>query len=128
MSTVSLVSACAVTDKADYYKSGQGTVLTWMISIVRYRALDMLRHKKIRQTHSDEEFNPMMNDGDSLSSATGELPPNKIHSCMDELNIQQRQAIHLAYFNGFTHSEVVSHLGSPLGTVSVYWIFERLFT
>ena len=35
--------------KADQYKQGQGTVLTWMVSIVRYRALDMLRHKKVRK-------------------------------------------------------------------------------
>lgn len=112
--------------KADYYKVGQGTVLTWMVSIVRYRALDMLRHKKVRQVHSDSQFDAVLADsGDIKNTDSSDIHTDKIHLCMDELSIQQRQAIHLAYFNGFSHSEVVNHLGSPLGSVKS-WIKRGL--
>jgi len=115
--------------KADYYKTGQGTVLTWMVSIVRYRALDMLRHKKVRKTHIDSEFDKIVTGDENIRDdeelSQDWLNQDKIHTCMDELSAQQRQAIHLAYFNGFSHSEVVSHLGSPLGSVKS-WIKRGL--
>lgn len=111
--------------KADHYKTGQGTVLTWMISIVRYRALDMLRHKKVRQTHSASNFDSAYTSSEDGKNADDDLNSDKIHLCMDKLSIQQRQAIHLAYFNGFSHSEVVSHLESPLGSVKS-WIKRGL--
>jgi DNA-directed RNA polymerase specialized sigma24 family protein len=44
---------------------------------------------------------------------------------MKELDQQQRQAIHLAYFNGLSHSEVVEHLDHPLGTIKS-WIRRGL--
>lgn len=112
--------------KSDYYKAGQGTVLTWMVSIVRYRALDMLRHKKVRQEHSHTDLDAVMKGSiDDSQRENDELKTDKIHICMDELSTQQRQAIHLAYFNGFSHSEVVEHIGSPLGSVKS-WIKRGL--
>jgi RNA polymerase sigma-70 factor (ECF subfamily) len=111
--------------KADYYKEGQGTVLTWMVSIVRYRVLDMLRSKKVRKEDSlsDED----MLEFDSPGTNESEVPQYniKIENCMNELEQQQRQAIHLAYFNGLTHSEVMAHLGLPLGTIKS-WIRRGL--
>jgi RNA polymerase sigma-70 factor (ECF subfamily) len=117
--------------KADYYQEGQGTVLTWMVSIVRYRALDMLRHSKVRgeqsyenlAEHSDDlEVVDTLDEQPPLSSANsaaekGTIKPQKIETCMNELSHQQRQAIHLAYHNGLSHSEVTKHLDSPLGTI-----------
>lgn len=112
--------------KASYYKEGQGTVLTWLVSIVRYRALDMIRHKKVRK---EDELNdsaifslPQMNvtKGGQFGDSHSQL-----ENCMEELDNQQRQAIHLAYFGGLSHAEVVKHLESPLGTIKS-WIRRGL--
>ena len=108
--------------KADYYKEGQGTVLTWMVSIVRYRVLDMLRSKKVRKEDT-------LTDDDMLELDSPEVEVSqydiKIENCMNELEQQQRQAIHLAYFNGLSHSEVMAHLNLPLGTIKS-WIRRGL--
>jgi len=110
--------------KASYYQEGQGTVLTWLVSIVRYRALDMIRHKKVRKEESLNDAS-----GDNDEDATQTLNSLKSHPkldiCMDELDTQQRQAIHLAYYNGLSHSEVVQHLATPLGTIKS-WIRRGL--
>jgi RNA polymerase sigma factor (sigma-70 family) len=108
--------------KADYYREGQGTVLTWMVSIIRYRALDMLRSKKVRKEEvlSDE----VISEFDSTESVASGYDI-KIEGCMNELEQQQRQAIHLAYFNGLSHSEVTKHLNLPLGTIKS-WIRRGL--
>ena len=113
--------------KADYYKEGQGTVLTWMVSIVRYRALDMLRSKKVRKEESfDEvlEVDDQLEGGTPIAQAFNRYD-SKLHKCMDELDFQQKQAINLAYFQGLSHSEVVSYLDSPLGTIKS-WIRRGL--
>lgn len=111
--------------KADQYKQGQGTVLTWMVSIVRYRALDILRHKKVRKENTlDDDDLSFYEQSSTAHSGIGE-DTNKIDLCMDELELQQRQAIHLAYFNGLSHAEVVEHLNKPLGTIKS-WIRRGL--
>ena len=108
--------------KADYYKEGQGTVLTWMTSIVRYRALDMLRSKKIRKEDELSDDNLLKSEG--IENSTPQYG-SEIDDCMNELELQQRQAIHLAYFNGLSHSEVKDHMSIPLGTIKS-WIRRGL--
>lgn len=112
---------------AGEYQQEKGSVLTWMTTIVRYRALDMLRAAKSRrETHED------------LEEAEDEQTPEQelyierdrvlIDRCMALLEGQQREMIQLAYFRGFTHAEVCDHTGSPLGSVKT-WIrrgLERL--
>ncbi|WP_412971899.1 sigma-70 family RNA polymerase sigma factor [Glaciecola sp. MF2-115] len=108
--------------KADYYKEGQGTVLTWMVSIVRYRVLDMLRSKKVRKEDTLTDENILELGSEDIEESQYDI---KIETCMNELEQQQRQAIHLAYFNGLSHSEVMAHLNLPLGTIKS-WIRRGL--
>ncbi len=113
---------------AGEYQQEKGTVLTWMISIVRYRALDTLRAARSRREVSNEG---VAEPEDSLSPEM-DFSQNRervrIDQCMERLDGSQRQAIHLAYFQGFTHFEVCDQLASPLGSVKS-WIrrgLERL--
>lgn len=115
---------------AGEYQQDKGLVLTWMISIVRYRALDMLRAtKRRRETSSDdEEFDEPVDERGPHTELFEQRDRVRIDNCMDHLDHTQREAIQLAYFKGFTHQEVCSHLDSPLGSVKS-WIrrgLERL--
>lgn len=108
---------------AGSYQRGKGTVLTWMVSIARYRALDLMRYHSIRnEVELEEEGGPPH---DISPSTLASREQKKLNECMDELDQQQRQAIHLAYFNGLSHHEVVKHLASPLGTIKS-WIRRGL--
>ena len=111
------------------YQQEKGTVLTWMISIVRYRALDMLRATKSRREVDSDDYPDEAEDHQSPELELYEKRERvRIDKCMDHLEGPQRQAIHLAYFKGLTHIEVCDHLESPLGSVKS-WIrrgLERL--
>ena len=109
---------------ASEYRVGKGTVLTWMVSIVRYRALDILRYHKVRKED-------VLNDNDNDTVDPNQSPKISgaeqllLDKCLQELDNLQRQAIHLAYFNGLSHHEVVKHLNTPLGTIKS-WIRRGL--
>lgn len=114
---------------AGEYQQEKGAVMSWMISILRYRALDMLRASKSRrESSSDASYD----EAEDPHSPEVDLYQNRervqIDRCMDHLEGQQRQAIHLAYFKGLSHHEVCDQLDSPLGSVKS-WIrrgLERL--
>ncbi|MBB1437460.1 sigma-70 family RNA polymerase sigma factor [Shewanella sp. SG41-4] len=109
---------------ATEYQHGKGSVLTWMISIVRYRALDMLRYQKVRKEDPLEDGQEAIFEEHNNDDGP-QVHKNKLDQCMGELEPQQKQAIHLAYYNGLSHHEVVGHLDLPLGTIKS-WIRRGL--
>ena len=115
--------ATQIWHNAGNYQRGKGTVLTWMVSIARYRALDLIRYHNVRNEVelSDDATSGM----ETTQSIKLEAEQAKLASCLDELDGPQRQAIHLAYVNGMSHQEVVTHLASPLGTIKS-WIRRGL--
>jgi len=108
---------------ADYHQ-GRGSVMTWMSSIVRYRCIDLLRSisaKEDRQDSLDEEGAPVL-----IAPEHPEDPENlALERCMDTLERDDLQYIHLAYYRGMTHAEIQSHTGTPLGTIKS-WIRRGL--
>jgi RNA polymerase sigma factor (sigma-70 family) len=109
---------------ASEYRVGKGSVLTWMVSIVRYRALDILRYHKVRKDNELVENDNLNFDTSEKVSDAEQLLLDK---CLQQLDLQQRQAIYLAYFNGCSHQEVVKHLNNPLGTIKS-WIRRGLMS
>ncbi|HEY7771875.1 MAG TPA: sigma-70 family RNA polymerase sigma factor [Marinagarivorans sp.] len=112
---------------AGEYQRSKGEVLAWMISIVRYRAIDILRSAKSRKESSDEATPESVSDDDSPDEALAlDREKTVIDDCMNShLDKQQQQIIELAYFKGLTHSEIVSHTKHPLGSVKS-WIRRGL--
>ncbi|MBU3017613.1 sigma-70 family RNA polymerase sigma factor [Paraglaciecola agarilytica] len=107
---------------ASQYRAGKGTVLTWMISIARYRALDILRYHSVRKEEGLSDNQVAVT---SSNEPMTETQQGLLEKCMGALDVQQRQAIHLAYFNGMSHHEVTAHLDLPLGTIKS-WIRRGL--
>lgn len=114
--------------KASEYRENRGTVLTWMVSIVRYRALDIIRSKKIRKENQLGD-DPSKYEAEELQTPDVNFMQSrdraKIDDCLDELDQPQADAINLAYFRGLTHSEVCRYMASPLGSVKS-WIRRGL--
>ncbi len=110
------------------YQQEKGTVLTWMISIVRYRALDVLRATKSRRETGDEGLDEALDEQTPEQELYEQRDRVRIDRCMDRLDEAQRQAIEMAYFRGLTHMEVCAQMETPLGTIKT-WIrrgLERL--
>lgn len=116
---------------ASSYTAEKGTPMTWMVSICRYRALDMLRRER-REVHldpSDDEDEDNVLSGLVDESQSGDLishaEARALKHCLDELNEGQRDSLKLAYFDGCSHEEVASTLQAPLGTIKS-WVRRGL--
>ena len=104
--------------KAGSYVSGRGSAKTWLTSIVRNRAIDVIRAR--RESDSDDEAVLLaLRDPRPgvVEQVTASLDRQTIRTAIAELPLEQRQAIAMAYFEGLSHSEISEATGLALGTV-----------
>ena len=106
--------------QADTYRPERGTPLAWLMTIARTRALDRLRAG--RQEMQRRESLETVADVRSVAADPEEAASTKeqqrlVRKALTALSDEQRQVIELAYFSGFSQSEIAAHLGQPLGTV-----------
>ena len=102
------------------YDRARGSVRTWTLGIVHNRAIDALRRSGVheRRRVDDEGLHetieaPERTDEQAIEHAASA----EIQSALHSLPAEQRRVIELAYFGGFTHTEISSMLGTPIGTV-----------
>jgi len=95
-------------------------VRTWVLSIVHNRAIDALRRSGVRDRRhaGDEGIEDSLEanertDAQAIDNATS----REIRGALGELPTEQRRVIELAYFGGFTQTEIASMLNTPIGTV-----------
>jgi RNA polymerase sigma-70 factor, ECF subfamily len=104
--------------RARLYLSERGPFLYWLLTIARRTALDRLRLEGYRPILSDTE-DPVavwetLPDHESLSE---EHRWRSLYFAIQELSLEHRQVIELAYYQGLSQSEIAETLGWPLGTV-----------
>src|SRR5258705_56820 len=96
--------------------------MTWLINIVRNKAIDALRSGKTERASTlalDEEAMAAAADATQPPQVPLErsLQKLRITGCMGELGAPQRQALALAHYPGMAHTEIAQAVGAPLGTV-----------
>jgi len=112
--------------RAGDYHADRGQVTTWLASIARYRALDLIRSRQVRHRHAERPDPSDTDDPPSpLMMAQCQLEEGRLHDCIEALNNDQRQSIGLAFYRGFTHEELAAQLAVPLGTAKA-WIRRGL--
>jgi len=103
------------------YDRGRGSVRAWTLGIVRNRAIDSLRReagKAPKLTFDDDailESRPAteLTDAEALRNEQA----RELRGALQALPSEQSKVIKLAYFGGFSQSEIASMLSMPLGTV-----------
>jgi RNA polymerase sigma-70 factor (ECF subfamily) len=102
------------------YDRARGSVRTWVLGIVHNRAIDALRrsigHDKRRA--SDEGLEERFEARDRTDVEAGRREEaREVRTALQELPADQSRVIELAYYGGFTHSEIATMLDTPIGTV-----------
>jgi len=107
------------------YNPAMATPMTWLINIVRNKAIDKLRVGKAERASTvalDDEAYAIADEPERepqrLMQAS--LEQAQVNTCMAQLGASQRQAIALAYYKGLVHTEIASALNAPLGTVKAW--------
>ncbi len=111
-----------VWQKAATYQAERGKVVTWITSIARHRAIDRLRRLGARPEGHQISFDADdVPDPPSPAHVEGDvqldLEREALRRAMGELPEEQRKALALAYFKGYTHSEIAGYTGEALGTI-----------
>ena len=89
---------------------------TWILTLVHRRAVDLVRREQRRRTEPLEGA-PEPSEGSAEEAAWLRLERARVQTALAELPDQQREAIELAYYGGYTQSELAERLGEPLGTI-----------
>lgn len=111
-------------NKASFFAAEKGSVYTWIVTIAKRKAIDRLRSKDIinkGESLNDEEKYIAIPDAAYMA--------NPLHAAMSaeyeailrkglaKLSVEQRTAIELSYFDGYTQDQIAKRLKLPLGTV-----------
>ncbi|TNE94197.1 MAG: sigma-70 family RNA polymerase sigma factor [Gammaproteobacteria bacterium] len=108
------------------YHRDRGTPLGWMMTIARYRTLDLMRARKVRQSSGDQPIEQMHDErAGPLDESLRSAGAAELTGCLDELTNAQRDSILLTFYKGLSHEELSTALSSPLGTVKS-WIRRGL--
>jgi len=103
------------------FDAARGSVRTWTLGIVRNRAIDALRRSAGSAPKLDLDDEAVLESRPAAeltdSEAIRRETARKVRGALSELPAEQSEVIGLAYFGGFTHSEIAEMLGMPLGTV-----------
>ena len=89
---------------------------TWILTLVHRRAVDLVRREQRRRAEPIEGA-PEPAVGSAEEAAWLRLDRERVQSALAQLPDQQREAIELAYYGGYTQSELAERLGQPLGTI-----------
>jgi RNA polymerase sigma-70 factor (ECF subfamily) len=102
------------------YDRARGSVRTWVLGIVHHRAIDALRRTTVhdRRRASDEGIEERFESEQRTDvEAARREEAGTVRAALGALPADQSQVIELAYFGGFTHTEIAEMLDAPVGTV-----------
>jgi RNA polymerase sigma-70 factor, ECF subfamily len=102
------------------YDRSRGSVRTWVLGIVHHRAIDALRrggvHERRQEPIEGAEERFEAPERTEVEVARRDEAAG-VRRALDTLPDDQRRTIELAYFGGFSHSEIAELLDEPVGTV-----------
>ena len=109
---------------ASEFEEAKGSVMTWLYSFIRNRAIDMLRRKK-RENHISidyDEANPLSNSLPDSAPRPDDILDSKerqtiVFTALKTLPDFQKKVVEAAYFGGLTQQEIADQLKEPLGTI-----------
>jgi RNA polymerase sigma-70 factor (ECF subfamily) len=112
----------AVWRQAPSFRPDRANARTWVLTFVHRRAVDLVRREERRRTE------PLEPDAEPATVSTAEAAELRerreaVQRALAQLPEEQRRPIELAYYGGFSQSELAERLGEPLGTIK-----SRMFT
>jgi RNA polymerase sigma-70 factor, ECF subfamily len=108
---------------ADRFMPERGKASTWILTLVHRRAVDLVRREDRRRADElVDDLEPSPSDS-AEDDAWLRFERERVQAALKQLPDQQREALELAYYGGFSQSELAERLGQPVGTIK-----SRMFT
>lgn len=104
-------------NKIDSYDPKKARLFTWMLNIVRNKAIDKVRSAEVRRENKSDSINDVV----SILDKAGEYEQNTdaigLQEIVNTLNEDQKFVLEMIYYKGYTHAELSKEFEIPLGTV-----------
>ncbi len=100
------------------FDPARGSALSWLMTIAHRKGVDRVRSAEAasrRDATYHRETTPREHDT-TVEAATSSLEASRVRQALQQLTTVQREALELAYFGGYTHTEVAAMLELPVGT------------
>jgi RNA polymerase sigma-70 factor, ECF subfamily len=103
---------------ASRYEPDRGSAASWLLTITHRKAVDRVRSAEAstRREATYENRNQDIPHDSTADAAQTSLEAKRVRAALGQLTDVQREAIELAYFGGYTHTEVAALLDLPVGT------------
>lgn len=102
---------------AGTFRRERGSARSWLLAIVHHRAVDLLRRRTAFRPAPLEAVSEAPADVDTAEEAARSVERRSVREALGALPEAQRRTIELAYFGGYTQTELAELMGVPLGTV-----------
>jgi RNA polymerase sigma-70 factor (ECF subfamily) len=112
--------------QAQRFDPERGTAEAFLVSLARYRALDLMRRQS-REVPGYEPVEQADESPDALSRLVSTAEGAALHRCLSLLDPDRRRMVVMAFVDGLSHSELAERLSVPLGTVKS-WIRRSLLS
>ena len=101
------------------FRAERAKASTWILTLVHRRAVDLVRREERRRTEPlGEEVALEAGTAESTEEAAWlRFERERVQAALGQLPDVQREAIELAYYGGYSQSELAERLGVPLGTI-----------
>jgi RNA polymerase sigma factor (sigma-70 family) len=103
--------------RADTFMPERSKASTWLLTLVHRRAVDLVRREERRRAEPIDESTQVPTDVTAEDVAWLRFERERVQAALRQLPDQQREALELAYYGGFTQSELAERLGQPVGTI-----------
>jgi len=109
----------AVWRQARSYRPERGSVRTWLLAICRNAAIDWrrTRGKRLEREVTIEAAAELLSDARVDERVVSAMRAERIRKIVGELPKEQREVLALAFWGGYSQSEIAARTGTPLGTV-----------
>lgn len=100
------------------FDATRGSALSWLLTIVHRKAVDRVRSAEAasRRDTAYERSHQEVSHDETAEEATGSIEATRVRAALRDLTTKQREAVELAFFGGYTHTEVATMLDLPVGT------------
>jgi RNA polymerase sigma-70 factor (ECF subfamily) len=103
--------------KAARFDSTLGKAKTWVMTIAHRRAVDAVRRNESQKRQDEKTAPEQVSHDEPADSLIAAEERGAVRECLETLTDLQLEAVRLAYFNGYTYSEVATLLDKPLPTI-----------
>ncbi|HEY6067953.1 MAG TPA: sigma-70 family RNA polymerase sigma factor [Gaiellaceae bacterium] len=102
---------------ADRFMPERAKASTWLLTFVHRRAVDLVRREDRRRADLLPADAELSSTGSAEDDAWLRFERERVQAALKQLPDQQREALELAYYGGFSQSELAERLGQPVGTI-----------